>query len=323
MSETLLYPLLLEPSLHVKVWGGRKLADVMGKQLPTDEPYGESWEMHDTSTVANGPLSGKLLGEVLSEYGAQLIGPHSNPADGMPLLVKILDASDWLSVQVHPNDEQAKALEGEPRGKTEAWYVLAADPGAQLVIGVKPGTKREDMAQAIRDGDLERLLIKADVTAGDTLYMPAGSVHALGPGNLIYEIQQSSNTTYRLFDWNRMGLDGKPREMHIDKGVQVSNVDSLPEITYPARQEDSAKVTIVSGDFFSTVLHRVAEDSPAAANTLDSHFHALTCIAGQVEIRAGEHRVSLVLGRTALIPALLGKYTLHGEGEVLRSFQAV
>ncbi len=190
-----LYPLLLNPALHTRVWGGRQLETVFHKPLPTAEPYGEAWEMHDTATIVNGPLAGRTVADVLREYGHALVGPDHDPALGMPLLAKFLDSADWLSIQVHPNDEQARLLDGEARGKTEAWYVLAAEPGARLVMGVRPGTSRAEMAEAIRTNSLERLVMYADVSVGDVLFVQAGMVHALGPGLLIYEIQQSSDLT--------------------------------------------------------------------------------------------------------------------------------
>jgi mannose-6-phosphate isomerase len=306
-----LYPFKLMPTLHVKVWGGRKLESELGKALPTNEPYGEAWELHDTSTVANGNYAGRTLSELIAQHGTAIIGAGFNPAEGMPLLIKLLDASDWLSVQVHPNDEQAKKLEGDPRGKTEAWVILATDPGAKLVIGVQPGTSREDMAEAIRAGTLESMLVYGEVQAGDVLYLPANTVHALGPGILLYEVQQSSDVTYRLYDWNRMGLDGKPRAMHIDKGVQVSNVESLPEITHPTDD------LLVSGTYFQTVRHTL-EDAALNLNT-DGHFHALTCIAGTIWVKGGGEVFNLSLGQTALVPAALGEYTVSGSGTLLRS----
>ncbi|MEM9952131.1 MAG: type I phosphomannose isomerase catalytic subunit [Chloroflexota bacterium] len=311
MTDTL-YPLLLNPSLHVKVWGGRKLETDFGKILPDGSPYGESWELHDTSTVANGVHQGKTLAELLKQHGTQLIGEQFDPAEGLPLLIKLLDATQWLSVQVHPNDEQAKELEGDPRGKTEAWVMLATDPDAQLVIGVTSGTTQDLMAKAIRDGKLEDLLVYENVRAGDVLYLPANTVHAIGPGIVLYEVQQSSNVTYRLYDWNRMGLDGKPRELHIEKGVQVSNLDTLPEITHP---DDGV---IVSGDYFCTMRYTL--DDASQRFTTDGTFHALTCIAGEIVVEHPSATITLQLGQTAMIPASLADYTLSGTGTILQSF---
>ena len=151
------------------------------------------------------------------------------------------------------------------------------------------------------------------------LYIPAGTVHAIGPGTLLYEVQQSSNTTYRLYDWGRVGLDGTPRELHIEKGVQVSNVDSVPAITHPG-QSPARTVTAVQGDYFITTLHNMA-GHPLALDTNGTHFHTLTCIAGDVTVSAGEITITLPTGRSAFIPAAVGAYTLSGDGQVLRSAQ--
>lgn len=314
MPDSALYPLKLDPTLHVKVWGGRNLSLEFNKLLPTTDPYGEAWELHDTSIIANGSLAGKTLSEVLQAYRHDLVGAHNNPDEGFPLLAKFLDASAWLSIQVHPNDEQAKELEDNPRGKTEAWVILVADEDAQLMIGVKPGTSREMMAQAIRNNQLEDYSVFASVTVGDVLYIPANTIHALGPGLLIYEIQQSSNITYRLYDWGRVGLDGKPRELHIDKGVTVSNVESLPEITHPEGE------LIVNGEYFQTHRHTL-DDTKLIIQTTDQ-FHALTCIDGEITVTSdGYDEIMLKKGETGLIPACINQFAIEGTGVILRSFQ--
>ena len=313
------YPFLLYPVLHVKVWGGRKLETHLYKVLPTsEEPYGESWELHDACTVANGALAGRTLGDLLREHGAALVGEGHDPAAGFPLLAKLLDAADWLSIQVHPNDAQAAELEGEPRGKTEAWLVLHAEPGAQIVIGVQNGITRQAMADAIRAGTLEQHVVYADVSAGDVLLLKANTVHALGPGLLVYEIQQSSDTTYRLYDWNRAGLDGKPRQLHIEKGVRVSNVDYLPQIMHPAAP-DSGSVTLVESAYFRTDLHRLDAAANAHEFATGGTFHALTCTRGEVTVTGGGAAVTFTTGQTVLIPAALAAFSLAGRGEVLQS----
>lgn len=310
---TELYPLLLQAALHTRVWGGRKLETVMHKTLPDSQPYGESWEMHDSAIVTNGALAGKTVGELVKQFGADLVGEGNHPDEGMPLLVKILDAADWLSVQVHPNDEQAKKLEGDPRGKTEAWIVIAADPGAKLVIGVTPGTDRAAMAQAIRDGKLENMLVYAEVQAGDVLYVQANTVHALGPGLMIYEIQQSSDVTYRLYDWNRMGLDGKPRALHIEKGVEVSNLESLPPVTHPEGE------ILVQSDYFTTWRHQLNNETQLLAT--EGKFQAITCIDGACTLTTGENIITMPTGSTVLVPACIPEFSLTGTGFLLRSFQ--
>ncbi|MEM6285148.1 MAG: type I phosphomannose isomerase catalytic subunit [Chloroflexota bacterium] len=313
-------PLLLNANLVTKVWGGRGLQTVMHKSLPTDDPYGESWELHDSATIASGPHAGRTLGDLLNEMGTDLVGESNDPADGFPLLAKFLDANDWLSIQVHPNDEQAAELEGEPRGKTEAWLVLHAEPGAKLVYGMQPGTSREAMAQSIRDGNLENYVVFKEVQQGDVLLMEANAVHALGPGLLIYEIQQSSNTTYRLYDWNRMGLDGKPRELHIDKGVKVSNMDFVPEVQSPWANAGDV-VRVVECPYFATDLHRLSTDNAPVEIEPNGKFHALTCISGEMTVSSDGADVQASTGQTILVPAITKRYTLSGAGEVLSSFQ--
>lgn len=318
--KTPLYPLLLKSTLHVKVWGGRQLEGVLNKHLPSAEPYGESWELHDTSTVANGALAGQTLGALLADYGAELIGPDSDPAEGLPLLVKLIDATDWLSVQVHPDDEQAREYEGDPRGKSEAWYILAARPESKLVIGVEPGVTREELAEAIRTNTLEALLVYAPVAPGDALFIPAGTVHAIGAGVLLYEIQQSSDVTYRLYDWGRMGLDGNPRPLHIEKGVAVSRLDTLPQVKH-THGDAAATVSVVSSPHFTTLLHQLDGEIDLMLTTNGRRFHALTCIEGEAVIYARETQTRFVMGQTALIPASLGAYTLTGAARILRSTQ--
>lgn len=319
MSTTkFLYPLLLQPVLHPRVWGGRRLEAVFGKRLPSDAPYGESWELHDTVTVANGALAGKTIGELVTHMGPDLIGYISDPTEGFPLLVKFLDASDWLSVQVHPNDEQARELEGDPRGKTEAWIILAAEAGAQLVCGVRAGTTRAEMAAAIRENRLQSLLIYADVAADDVLFIRANTVHAIGPGLLIYEIQQASDITYRLYDWGRLGLDGQPRPLHIEKGVAVSNLESVPPIAHIA--DNGAMSIAVTCEYFTTVAHRL--DGYSVTLDTGARFQALTCVAGEVSVRVKDDALSFKAGQTVLIPAAVHTYTLEGRGKILRSFQS-
>ena len=314
MAVNALYPLKLSPSLHKKIWGGRRLKTMMQKRLPTSEPYGESWELHDTATVDNGPLRGSCLGDLARDYGAELLGSGNNPKDGFPLLAKLIDASEWLSIQVHPNDEQARILEGEPRGKTEAWVVLYAQAGAQLVIGLRPATTREGMAEAIGCNRLEELLVYAEVKAGDALHIPANTIHALGPGLLIYEIQQASDVTYRLYDWGRLGLNGQPRELHIDKGVQVANLESLPRVLQP---EDDL---LVDGEYFRTWRHDL-RDRELAIET-DGRFQSLTCIASNcLVIAPGQEAIELSLGETCLIPACFDRFHIRGAGTILRSSQ--
>lgn len=317
-----LYPMALEATLVVKVWGGRRLATVLGKHLPTDEPYGESWEVHDSCNVVNGELAGQTVADVIAQYGQDLLGPINDPVEGLPLLAKFIDAEKWLSVQVHPDDALAEILEGQPRGKTEAHYILATEGDAQFVIGLKQGTTPEHIREAIADNAFEPYFIYKSVTPGEVLYMEAGTVHAIGPGVLLYEIQQSSNTTYRFYDWGRVGLDGNPRELHIEKGIKAAKVGELPPMQHTAADR-SVQVSLIDQPFFQTTLYQLtADQSSAALNTNGTRFHILSCIDGEVTISAAGHDdVALSKGRSALIPAILGSYALTGLGRLLQSQQ--
>lgn len=303
---TTLYPLLLQATLHEKPWGGTALGSLLNKPVPTGKQIGESWELHDTSIIRNGALAGKTLREALDSLGTALVGNQYDPSEGFPLLAKFLDASEWLSIQDHPNDEQARELEGEPRGKNEAWYVMAAQPGARLLIGIQPGTSRESVAEAIRSGTLEQYAVYAEVAPGDVLYVEANTIHALGPGILIYEIQQSSDTTYRLYDWGRTD-----RELHIEKGLRVANLSTLPTIHHTGH--DTARVVeIVRTPYFETRLYQLnsANGMSIRLDTHGTHFHSLTCIDGGALVRAGIHVVPMGMGDTILVPAAWGAYSL-------------
>ncbi|MDE0609431.1 MAG: class I mannose-6-phosphate isomerase [Anaerolineaceae bacterium] len=314
-------PLLLQPALKVKVWGGRKL-EAAGIPLPDDQPYGEAWVMHDSATVAEGPLAGRELGELLPQYGAALAGPEVDLGEGWPLLAKLLDASAWLSLQVHPDDAWAQRLENEPRGKTEAWYVVAAEPDARLVRGLQPGCTREQLAAAIRADTLPQLLLETPVRPGDALMLPAGTLHALGPGLLVYEIQQTSDRTYRLYDWGRRGLDGQPRPLHIERGLMVANMDKPAPLQHHGGRQEQV-VELARCAYFVCELLQL---NPRAGDrlrrdTAGRRFQALTCIAGQATLACGPGELALRAGRTALVPACAGVWELRGVAQLLLARQ--
>ena len=314
-------PLLLQPALKVKVWGGRKL-EAAGIPLPDGQPYGEAWLLHDSATVATGPLAGRALGDLLPQYGADLAGPQVDLSEGWPLLTKLLDASAWLSVQVHPDDAWAQRLEQEPRGKTEAWYVVAAEPEARLVRGLQPGCTREQLAAAIRAETLEPLLLEAPVRAGDALMLPAGTLHALGPGLLVYEIQQTSDRTYRLYDWGRRGLDGQPRPLHVERGLMVADVENPAPLRHLAGRQEQV-VELARCEYFVCELLQLntrAGDC-LTRDTGGRRFQALTCIAGRALLTAGPGEVTLRAGQTALVPAGAGEWSLRGAARLLLARQ--
>lgn len=212
------------PIYHTRVWGGRRLASALGRTLPDDQPYGESWDLvdreRDQSLVASGPWAGTPLHDLWTRHRAAVFGnAFARARDArFPLLIKVLDCADDLSLQVHPPASVAAELGGEP--KTEMWYVAHADAGARLYAGVKAGVTRDGFERALADGSVASCVHALDVRTGDSLFVPSGRLHALGRGLLIYEIQQNSDTTYRVFDWNRAGLDGKPRELHVAQSLR-------------------------------------------------------------------------------------------------------
>ena len=214
----MLYPLLFQPVFKERIWGGRELERLYAKKIPAGQPIGESWEISDrpgdASVIAHGPLAGQDLRWLMEHHAAKILGGAKPAAAGrFPLLCKILDAREKLSLQVHPPAGRAAELAGEP--KTEMWYIADAAPDASLYVGLKRGVTRAEFERKISDGSVADCFHRIPVRAGDTMFLPSGRVHAIGDGLVIFEIQQNSDTTYRVFDWNRVGLDGRPRELHV------------------------------------------------------------------------------------------------------------
>ena len=209
-----LYPFLLRPEFVERPWGARDLSPVYPEHR-CEKAVGEVWLTGDENRVANGPLAGRTLGELCREYGRALVGESARETERFPLLIKFLFPREKLSVQVHPDDEAARRV-GQPCGKTECWYVLAADPGAQVALGLKPGVTREQLARAIQEVRAEELLNWVEIHAGEMIYVDAGTVHTIGPGSILVETQQNSDTTYRLYDY------GRPREIHVEQGLAAT-----------------------------------------------------------------------------------------------------
>ena len=215
-------PIVFTPIYQERVWGGRELANRLGRSLPGSQPIGEAWEVVDRaeaqSVVSDGPLRGKTLHDLWTNHRAEIFGArYAASGPRFPLLCKLLDARDRLSVQVHPPASVAPQLNGEP--KTEMWYFLGCDPGSRIYAGLSTGTTRASFEEKLGRGEVEECLHVLPTHEGDSIFIPSGRLHAIGEGNLIVEIQQNSDTTYRVFDWNRMGLDEKPRELHIEESL--------------------------------------------------------------------------------------------------------
>jgi mannose-6-phosphate isomerase len=309
-----LYPLRFDPIFRRYIWGGRRLGTVLGKPIGPEVDYAESWEVvdhwSDRSRVSAGPLAGVTLSEIVGRYGAELFGRHPLQPR-FPLLFKFLDAHAPLSVQVHPNDAQAARLEPPDAGKTEAWIVLAAEPGSVVWAGLKRGFDRAALEREVTRGTVELCLNRFEPRVGDCILLPSGTVHALGAGLLIAEIQQSSDTTYRLFDWNRMGSDGKPRPLHIPQALDVIDYERGPVMPTTPMATDRPQVTrLAACDKFVVDRWEIALPREVGG---DDRFHIFAVIEGSVGIADDPAGRPLALGETMLLPAAAGSLRLDPQ----------
>ncbi len=309
-----LYPLLFQPIYKKKIWGGRLLGELFDRELPAGS-IGESWDVaahpEGSSVVCNGPLAGRTLKELVKVYGEELVGAKGvNPQGKFPLLFKLIQAEKALSVQVHPPDEYAAAEEGEPWGKTEMWYIVKAEPEAWIIWGLRPGVSQKQLeAAAVRGGGaLLNCLNKINVKAGELYPISAGLVHALGPGVVVAEIQQNSDLTYRLYDWDRRDGAGKSRDLHLRQALAV--------IDFSARAGDKKYQLQRCEKYFRL---RVLTAPHCVEAALAGSFHLLTTLDSPLSIFWGSSEIMLQKGQSCLIPAALKKYSLQGEGIVLKS----
>ena len=303
-----LYPLIFKPIYKEKIWGGNRLCTILNKNCDSDKPIGESWEISavqdNISIVDNGFLEGNNLQEIIEIYLTDLVGDKVYYQYGIefPLLIKFIDANDKLSVQVHPDDNTAK-YRHYAYGKTEMWYVLDAEPGAKVYIGWKENMDREKLLKALDDGTIADYLNEVEVKTGDVLFIPPGRVHALNKGIMVAEIQQTSDITYRLYDWGRIGLDGRPRPLHIDLALDVIDYNSYDNYKIPYEPQVNKTVELVSCDYFTTNLlefNRIIEKNYL---TLDS-FVIYIVLEGYFALEYyKKERVELKKGQTVLIPA--------------------
>ncbi len=326
-----LYPLLFEPVYQPYVWGGDRII----RQFQRNEPpgiYAESWEVSDRpegmSVVANGSWKGKKLSELIQSHGASLLGKAVD-GDKFPLLIKLIDARETLSVQVHPDDGSADRVGGE--AKTEMWYVLDAAPDACVYAGWRNAISESDLRQAIKENTVEQLLNVVQVKAGDAIYMPGGQVHAIGAGCLLLEVQQNSNTTYRIYDWGRTGTDGKPRPLHIEEATQVLCLDRAGDDLRPAPRQldclgENERWEVLRARYF--LLERLQLKNAWQEKLDGDSFHVLFSPDADVELYYGvdDDRMIVPRGTSCLIPASLDGYTLmpvNGSATVLRISQPV
>ena len=320
-----LYPVSFEPIYKEKVWGGRRL-EWLGRRLPVGQPIGESWDVVEESVVRNGRWAGKTLAQLAAELKSSLLGERVYDRYGptFPLLLKFIDASTVVSVQVHPDDVYAHS-HGEPQGKTECWYVMQAEPGSQLIHGFARPVGREELAEAIERNQLEEHLYYLPVKAGDVVFVPAGTVHAIGAGQLMYEIQQKSDTTYRLYDWGRLGLDGRPRDLHIAQSLEVLDftiwTDHLARpIPVPGEE---GRFYLAACRHFALELWDIS--SAQRWQTDGESFSLMTVVQGTARLRYGEdgeEEVEVGYGDTVLLPAGLGwcMWETPARCKVLRAY---
>lgn len=317
-----MYPLLLKPAVKNYPWGGSRLKTEYGLACDT-EIAAEGWMLSchpdGPSIVANGPYAGMTLPQVLERCGGEALGSHAAAFPYFPLLIKLIDAKQNLSVQVHPSDEYALKHEGE-FGKTELWYVVDCEPGAELIYGFTDTVSKEELARRIHDNTLAEICNHVSVQAGDVFFIPAGTLHAIGGGILIAEVQQNSNTTYRVYDYGRVGADGKPRPLHIEKALDVTACDktTIPygQIGEVHTHGRNAVRTLARCPLFSTELLTLNETfSLCNANS----FVSLVCLNGEATLTYSSERLPIQKGDSIFIPAGVS-VIIDGAAELLCSY---
>ncbi len=301
MLETLKF----RPLFKSVVWGGRRLESSLGKELPASEPFGESWEIVDLPTdqsiVTGSRLDGKTLEHLVECYPNDLLGGVSLLEGRFPLLMKFIDAQRTLSVQVHPDEAACARIGVGARPKTEAWYVIDCEPGSALYVGLVPGVDRERFTEALKGGEVESLLHRMPVSAGDFVFLPARTVHAIGEGIVLAEVQQASSTTYRVFDWNRVGLDGNPRQLHIDEALESINYAQVgpPRIERPVSGREG-----IACPYFSMEIIKAGEGEALLEGDGPLILMGVSG-SGEASVQAGNGSDTLGLGQTVMVPACI------------------
>lgn len=302
-----LYPLKFKPIFKDKIWGGQKVRTLFGQDFSPLRNCGESWVLSaygdDISEVSNGFLAGNNLNELVEIYMGDLVGEkvYDKFGDEFPLLIKLVDANDWLSIQVHPDDEMAQRL-GHPNGKTEMWYVVDADEGSQLISGFNRGITKEEYLNCLEDKNLKSILNFENVSAGDVFNMPAGRVHAMGPGILIAEIQQTSDLTYRIYDFDRVDEKGMTRELHTDLALEAIDFKHYNSYRTDYEPEFNKTVNLVAAEYFSTSLIHFGTPVVKDYSGIDS-FVVLFCVGGSCVAEFNSETETIRGGEVLLVPA--------------------
>ena len=318
MSETRnLYPLKFDTIFKEKIWGGTKIKDVLGKDFSPLKNCGETWEISgvegNLSKVAEGSLKGSTLPELIEEFGADLVGHKVLEQYGtdFPLLVKFIDAAQDLSIQVHPNDELAKARHNS-FGKTEMWYIFQADEEAKLISGFNKDTNKEEYVQYLESGRLTDILNEEEVNKGDCFYLPAGRVHTIGKGLLLAEIQQSSDVTYRIYDFDRTDDQGNKRELHTEEALDALDYKAHAEYKTIYDPQPNQVVNLVKSAYFQTNLLEYSEDLVRDFGALDS-FVIYTCFQGEARIEVLGHTTNICMGTAVLVPRTFKKIHIRSN----------
>ena len=316
----MLYPLTFHPIFKERVWGGRHLEGLYQKRLPASRPIGESWEItdrpEDVSVIAQGPLAGKDLRWLMEHEALALLGTTPALNGRFPLLVKILDAQETLSLQVHPPASVAAQLGGEP--KAEMWYIAATAPGAELFVGFKRGVTRAEFERKINEQTVADCVHRHTVRPGDAMFLPSGRIHAIGAGNVIFEIQQNADTTYRVFDWNRLGLDDQPRQLHVAQSLACIDFEDFEPPLIRGKFTGGAAVQVralVRDPLFTVDVCRAAPGEVAPAGRAGV-LRIIGMLGGRLVVRHRELEITLAAGEFCLLPASLEQVTLRAETHV-------
>lgn len=312
MDTISLYPLKFSPWLKKKVWGGEKIASFKGIESSRKQ-IGESWELSGVeghlSVVSDGPLAGKTILDLVSEYKGRLVGDkvYAEMGNGFPILVKFIDAEKDLSIQVHPNDAMAEKLYGKgAKGKAEMWYVIGADKGASILDGLSEEITPEEYEKRVADNTITDVLARHEIAPGDVFYIPSGRIHAIGSGSFVVEIQQTSDYTYRIYDYGRLGLHGKPRELHTALAEQAIDYKVYKDYRINCSKEKNTENILIRCDYFTTSLFDIDKPYYNDMSSQDS-FLVVICVEGEADLRVvfdnREDRVKIGRGETVLIPA--------------------
>jgi len=325
----LLYPLKFKPIYKEKIWGGSNLKKYLNKNIDENKKIGESWEIadhfEDTTVVLNGELKGKTLHELLLEYKRDLLGNSADDKflEKFPLLIKFIDANDKLSVQVHPDDEYAFKNENGEMGKTEMWYIVHAEPNTKLIAGVREGVNRELFKEKLLTNKLEEVVNFVEVKTGDVIFIPAGRLHAITSSIVLNEIQQNSDVTYRVYDWGRVGFDGKPRELHIEKSLDVINFNdtNVGIEKYETIKDGKNFISkLLSCDFFIVEKYDLEEEFKF--NLDGESFNIFSVIDGKGIVKMKNFQLDIYKGESILIPACIKEYRIDvlDKLTLIRSF---